>query len=59
MIQLVNADNLHGLRALIEDADVLSPGLWQTAKGRFTLRVRKKERQKRKNRLVPISAFPS
>lgn len=30
MIQLVNADNLHGLRALIKDADVLSPGLYLT-----------------------------
>jgi len=38
MLELVDTDNLQGLRAFIEDADVHSPGHRQTGEGRFTLR---------------------
>jgi len=38
MLEFVDTDNLQGLRAFIEDADVHSPGHWQTGEGRFTLR---------------------
>ena len=39
MLELVVTDNLQGLQVFIEDADVHSPGHWQTGEDRFTLRM--------------------